>query len=238
MSYESNYDWGTARRSTYRVDTENAKLRWWIVVAVLLSIIAHVFLIYWFGDLDIGGYKSADTTSEPVVPERFTISPELLKEKTVLPDLPLPTEVPPSIETFKPELDEFDIQELLPEEKITFTPATDEIANLLRDPAPAVQKGTDINALDVLDAPAAEDFTKELAKMKKEILATPSSENQKLIDYADLDLGDSGPDEGLLDDFLDPKIRGMNTGKTSKASAISTTSSGTAVRSPQKRTPS
>ena len=209
MSYESNYDWGTARRSTYRVDTESAKLRWWIVVAVLLSIIAHVFLIYWFGLLKIPeGFQ--DPGESRVTTERYNISPELLREKVVLQDVPLPSKITPSdFTTFKPELDEFEIQELLPEEKITFTPATDKIVNLRSDPAPAFQVGDDPNALDILEAPASEDLTAELAKLKEEVLSLPSSEHQKLLDFADLELGDSGPEIGDLEDFIDEKTRGM-----------------------------
>ena len=121
----SDYDWHPAPGgSTFKVESTR-NLGWWILLALLVSVIAHVVLYMVLGGMDwmAGGTKPGD---EPILVQNRQITIDRDKLNALLPDdNPLPEEVskPEKLsdtEDFK--WDEFELMEAAKDEVIRMAP--------------------------------------------------------------------------------------------------------------------
>lgn len=196
-------EWSTPQ-SSFR-SRDDWSLKWWVMFALILSMVFHMMLVVGFNSLGI----SAVTPSKPrPVPERIRISEQVLKEQQAIKQIP-ETIAPgklPDIKAFEPKLDDFDkLQELPKNQEIDLTPNVKEITNFIRandpgDGAPGTPKGNDMAKLLAPDSIAAPDIAAEMASVRRDVLSKPVSEKQMLLDAGALDPGEGGKlDTGLLD---------------------------------------
>ena len=194
----------TTPQSSFR-SRDDWSLKWWMMFALILSVVFHMVLVVGFDSLGI----SAVTPTKPrEVPERIILSEQAMKELNAVQQIP-ETIVPgnlPDMKAFEPKLDDFDkLQELPKNQEIDLTPNVKEITNFIRandpgDGAPGSSKATDMAKLLAPQAMAAPDIAAEMASVRRDVLSKPVSEKQMLLDAGALDPGEGGKmDSGLLD---------------------------------------
>lgn len=198
-------EWSTNTRAVFR-SRDDWSLKWWVMFALILSMVFHMLLVVGFNSLGI----SSVTPNKPrPVPERIRISEQLLKEQQAIKQIPetiAPGNIP-DMKAFEPKLDDFDkLQELPKNQEIDLTPNVKEITNFIRandpgDGAPGSPKATDMAKLLAPQTMAAgPDIAAEMASVRREVLSKPVSEKQMLLDAGALDPGEGGKmDTGLLD---------------------------------------
>lgn len=194
----------TTPQSSFR-SRDDWSLKWWMMFALILSVVFHMVLVVGFDSLGI----SAVTPAKPrEVPERVLLSEQAMKELNAVQQIP-ETIVPgnlPDMKAFEPKLDDFDkLQELPKNQEIDLTPNVKEITNFIRandpgDGAPGSPKATEMAKLLAPQVMAAPDIAAEMASVRRDVLSKPVSEKQMLLDAGTLDPGLGGKmDSGLLD---------------------------------------
>lgn len=200
------HEWSTEpRRAAYR-SRRDWSLRWWVMLAVIMSFVFHGLLYVTFEFTGLGSALQSKPV-ERVMPERVKINPELLQNQQAIQQIPETIAPPkqPDIKAFEPNLDNFEKANMIPEnQEIDLTPNVKEITNFLRadqpgDSAPAKAK---MEALAQALAPqsiAAPDLAQEMASVRKEVLSRPVSEKQMLLDAGALEPKEGKIDMGLVD---------------------------------------
>ncbi len=190
----SPYQWRNIRRSELASVPQSRRLRWWILLALICSLVIHVLLILWFSDIRILLPAHDRMTAVFRIP-RSEISPESLRPP--LPDTNLPDKLDPNPDQLPDaKLDLQDLQRLIPDDReIKLTPEVTQPENLAPGGRPAA--GEPIESLD----PAALDSALETVSTKGtpslEITA-PLSLNQPVI-LTDPETIDGGKSRDLLD---------------------------------------
>lgn len=194
----------TTPQSSFR-SREDWSLKWWVMFALILSVVFHMLLVVGFETL---GIAAVSPIKPREMPERIRISEQKLKDQEAIQQIPetiAPGNVP-DMKAFEPKLDDFDkLQELPKNQEIDLTPNVKEITNFIRandpgDGAPGAPKATDMAMLLAPQSVAAPDLAAEMESVRREILSKPVSEKQMLLDAGTLDPGLGGKmDSGLLD---------------------------------------
>ena len=199
-------EWSIApTRAAYR-SRRDWSLRWWVMLAVIISLVFHGLLYVGFEVTDIGSSLRLKT-NERIVPERVKINPELLQNQQAIQQIPesIAPNKQPDIKAFEPNLDNFEKANMIPEnQEIDLTPNVKEITNFIRadepgDSAPAKEK---MEALAQALAPqsiTAPDLAQEMASVRKEVLSKPVSEKQMLLNAGSLEPKEGKIDMGLVD---------------------------------------
>lgn len=197
-------EWSTNPRAAFRA-RDDWSLKWWVMFALILSVLFHLLLVVGFNSL---GISSVTPIKPRPVPERIRISEQVLKEQQAIKQIPetlAPGNIP-DMKAFEPKLDDFDkLQELPKNQEIDLTPNVKEITNFIRandpgDGAPGASKANDMAKLLAPESAAAPDLAAEMASVRREVLSKPVSEKQMLLDAGALDPGEGGKmDTGLLD---------------------------------------
>lgn len=218
------YRWGASQESPvladFQLEGQASKLRWWSLLAVVLSIFLHVLLFFVFNLIRVSRDAAPIrdiVLARPMQVDRISIDPALLDDLVEIPEgnpsrTPDPAEtgdtaVPkPSVDSFVDQsLDVLDVENSLSQQDIVATPLVDEVENLA-PPAPApgaeASRSADAALEDVvarMEARTTEDLTSELDSVREQLIRTPRvSEGQML-----LELGAAGdtlddPGEELL----------------------------------------
>ena len=194
----------TTPQSSFR-SRDDWSLKWWVMFALILSVVFHMMLVVGFDTL---GISSVTPVQPRDVPERLRISEQVLKDQQAIQEIPeiiAPGNVP-DMKAFEPKLDDFDkLQELPKNQEIDLTPNVKEITNFIRandpgDGAPGNPKGADMAKLlapATMDGP---EIAAEMASVRRDVLSKPISEKQMLLDAGAVDPGEGGKmDSGLLD---------------------------------------
>lgn len=216
-------EWKTAPGSSFR-SREDWSLKWWIMFALLLSVVFHGALMVGFESLS----STIATDPKPVreIPERIQISPELLREQPPLPDIPdqITDGGQPDVSRFKPELDDFDKTQSLPEnQEIDLTPSVQEITNLVRaanpneDPGEARPLAAKMAEMLGPQSMKTADLAMEMASVRKDLLSAPVSEKQMLLDAASLESGEQG---NALDMNLLNEVKTLNQGSADTGARV------------------
>lgn len=194
----------TTPQSSFR-SRDDWSLKWWVMFALILSVVFHMMLVVGFDSLGISNVPPAKPRD---VPERFRIDERLLKEQQAIQQIPeiiAPGNVP-DMKAFEPKLDDFDkLQELPKNQEIDLSPNVKEITNFIRandpgDGAPGTPKGSDMAKLLAPQAMDGPDIAAEMASVRRDVLSKPLSEKQMLLDAGAADPGEGGKmDSGLLD---------------------------------------
>lgn len=207
--------WKTSPSSTFR-SREDWSLKWWIMFALILSVVFHGVLMVGFETLSTTITPPAEPTR--TVPDRIQISPDLLRPQPPITEIPeiIADGQKPELDRFKPELDQFDKAQMLPEnQEIDLTPNVQEITNVVRATAPAEEGNARPMAAKMADLlgpksmKATSDLAQEMAAVRKDLLSAPVSEKQMLLDASTLESSDKG---NALDMKLLDEVKAMGQG--------------------------
>lgn len=213
MAVTRSYDWGNVARDSGFRSRRDWALKWWVMLAVILSFAFHGVMIWCFENLN--WTSSTPTFGEAVIHERIKISPELLKQQEAIRELPkdIAPVNKPDVEAFKPELDAFDKASMIPDnQEIDLTPKVQEIQNLVRATTPDEQKGNARSAASKLAdmlatappaGPSQEDVASAMAAVKSSVLSKPLSSKQMILSASPLGKGDEKVGMELLDSIGD-----------------------------------
>lgn len=201
LDTQSTYGWQNMRRRDFVRVPHSRHLRWWILVAVLFSIIVHGVLFVYFGDLHLKGIFSPTDTNplnRPIPVTRTEIDPS-----TLLPPTDSPTEQQPDNaidlaqleqeslpeEVIDDEIDLLELQEMIPEDReVEFSPKFAQPMNIspaVNEQAAAALLADSMNAIESVSVADRQDAKNALdAQMSK---APVASEKQMAIDMAATD---------------------------------------------------
>jgi outer membrane protein OmpA-like peptidoglycan-associated protein len=216
-------EWKTAPAASFR-SREDWSLKWWIMFALILSVVFHGILMVGFET--IGAKITPPRDPAPTVPDRIKISPDMLRQT------PPTTEIPaliadgnkPDLDRFKPDLDDFDKASMLPEnQEIDLTPNVEQITNLVRaidpnqpegNPAAPTRKLADFLGPQSMKSA---DLAQEMAAVRKDLLSVPVSEKQMLLDASSLESGKEG---NALDVNLMDEVKSLGSGDQDSSTRV------------------
>jgi len=228
MASTKSYDWGNVARDSGFRSRQDWALKWWIMLAVILSFAFHGVLIWCFENL---GWNSAPPAfEERIITDRLKINPELLKHQDAIREIPkdIAPVNKPDVEAFKPDLDAFDKASMIPEnQQIDLSPNVKEIQNLVRATTPDEKKGNvraSASALAEMMAstppagPSQADVASAMAAVKSSVLSSPVSNKQLVLDASPMGKGEEKIGMELLDSLgngndktaANTKVRGFS----------------------------
>jgi outer membrane protein OmpA-like peptidoglycan-associated protein len=199
-------DWNNEpRRPAYR-SRRDWSLRWWVMLAVIVSFVFHGILYVTFEVTGIGSALQPKPIERPL-PERVKINPELLQNQQAIQQIPesIAPNRQPDVKAFEPNLDNFEKANMIPKnQEFDLTPNVKEITNFVRadDPGDSVPAKAKMEELAQALAPqsiTAPDLAQEMAAVRREVLSKPVSEKQMLLNAGSLEPKDGKIDMGLAD---------------------------------------
>ncbi len=169
----SDYNWhpGVPGKSVFKVETRN--LGWWILLAILISMVIHVVLyvvlsgIQRRGDAVAAGEIVWRNQREQVTIDAAKLN-EILAEPTPAEEVEVKPEKLSDLELVDNSLDEFDLMERMKEETIRMAPI--ETPQIFSDAAPkAPGQALDI-ASSQMEISASEVLSQDLAAMRNKLV--------------------------------------------------------------------
>ena len=221
-------DWGALTRDTGFRSRQDWTLKWWIMLALILSSGFHAVLIYTFETFDVG--VAPPLTEEKPVTDRLKIDPKLLKQQDAIREIPkdiAPVDKP-NLEKLKPDLDAFEKASMIPKnQEIDLSPSVKEIQNLVRATTPDQKPGNTTSAAlanMLAAAPAAgptqEEIASSMAAVKSSVLSKPVSSKQMVLDSSPLGKADEKIGKELLDSLGDGTDRTASNAKVKGFSSL------------------
>ena len=212
MAATRTNEWGVPSRDTGFRSRQDSALKWWIMLAIILSFAFHATLIWIFETFAVEPQSS--TVQNVVMPERLKIDPKLLQEQEAIREIPkeIAPVNKPDVESFKPDLDAFDKLNSIPKnQEIDLSPSVKDIQNLVRQ-SPDQKAGNTMAAsmAAMMSAPPTaaatqEDVASALAAVKNSVLSKPVSSKQMILDSNPLSKSDEKIGMDLLDSLGDGK---------------------------------
>lgn len=208
-------EWKTAPASSFR-SREDWSLKWWIMFALILSVVFHGVLMVGFETIGARITPPIDTARS--TPDRIQISPDLLRDTPPITEIPalIADGTKPDLDRFKPDLDDFDKASMLPDnQEIDLTPNVEQITNLVRAIDPNLTEGNAAAPAPKLadflgpQSMKSADLAQEMAAVRKDLLSAPVSEKQMLLDASTLE---SGKDGNALDVNLLDEVKSLGAG--------------------------
>lgn len=174
----SSFDWHPSSKgqSVFKVETRN--LGWWVVLAILISVVIHICLYIILAGIERSGLAANDDTivwrSQR---EQITIDQEKLNQLLDEPFIPEETAVEPEklsdLDLVDNSLDEFDLMEQMKEETIRMAPL--ETPQIFSSEAPKAP-GEALNiAAGGLDLPVAEMLAQDLDDMRNKLIESSAT---------------------------------------------------------------
>lgn len=177
----AEYDWHPApnQGSVFKVETRN--LGWWVILALLVSVIVHVILYLVLGTLhrhtaihpDDGIVWRSSRTEQPVIDAKEL--EKLLNDAAdpVIPeDKPVEPEKLSNQDTIDKSLDEFDAMEKLKDEPIRMAPVKS--AQIFSAETPKIPRQALDIAADSMNLSATEVLSKDLQDMRNKLIDSSS----------------------------------------------------------------
>lgn len=171
------YDWHPApTRSVFKVETRN--LGWWVLLAILISVIVHVVLYMILGGIERRGLAVNDetivwrNTRDQVTIDQDKLN-ELLEEPFIPEDKPVEPEKLSDMDLVDTSLDEFDLMEKMKEETIRMAPMdTPKVFTGEAPKAPVEALGMAAGGIDVS---VAEVLAKDLDDMRNKLIESSAN---------------------------------------------------------------
>ena len=176
MSADYNWHPGAMGKSVFKVETRN--LGWWVLLALLISVILHVVLYVVLSGMHL---RASLAESDEIVwrnpREQVSIDRDKLNELLAEPMIADETDIKPEklseLDMVDTSLDEFDLMERIKEETIRLAPI--ESPKIFSDAVPkAPGQALDIAASSI-EISAAEILSKDLAEMRNKLVDTSAS---------------------------------------------------------------
>ncbi len=196
----SEYNWhpGMPSKSVFKVETRN--LGWWVLLAIIISVIVHILLYFTLGMIhrQIGGFDGAEPVG-PAKHKQVSIDRSALEELLADPTIP---DAPPA----KPEklsdmnltdksLDEFDLMEKAKVDAIRMSPI--EAPQIFGGDAPQ-QAATPAmsSAADQMEIASSEMLSKDLADIRNKLVESSANIS---VAQPTLELGSTKDPAGEVD---------------------------------------
>ena len=222
------HEWGSVTRDSGFRSRQDGTLKWWIMLALILSFGFHGFLIYVFENFDLG--SSTPVVQEREIREQLKIDPKLLQQQEAIREIPkdLTPVNKPDVETFKPDLDTFDKASQIPmNQEIDLSPTVKEMQNLVRATTPDQKPGnTTANTLAnmLAAAPAAgpsqEEVATAMSAVKNSVLSKPLSSKQMVLESNPLSKSDEKIGQELLDSLGNGEAKNASSVKVKGFSSL------------------
>lgn len=220
-------EWGTVTRDSGFRSRQDGTLKWWIMLALILSFGFHAVLIFVFETLDV---SSSTTLVEEKLTERLKIDPKLLQQQEAIREIPkdiAPVEKP-DVAMFTPKLDDFDKASMIPQnQEIDLSPSVKDIQNLVRATSPDQKPGNtsaaslaSMLAATPAAGPSQEDVATAMAAVKSSVLSKPISSKQMILDSNPLAKGDEKIGQELLDSLGDGTAKSASSTKVKGFSSL------------------
>ena len=216
----SGYSWEEPDEAAYYDDTEARSLRWWSLVAVVMSIFVHVLLFFLFKLWDVSRSSAPIkdlVLARPMNVDRVSIDPSLLEEPTTPEgDDAAPPEVNQVAETFRSDdVDPLEIEDPSLQD-IVATPQVEMIENLAAGPGPMAEEeaGKLDEVVEQLNKQSEAELTKELDAVREQLMRfKPVSENQMVLPIAAGEsLADDDPSD-LLKEMAEAQGAAIDSGQ-------------------------
>jgi len=213
MATEYNWHPGMQGKSVFKVETRN--LGWWVLLAILVSVIIHLILYVVLSGIE---RRSSALAGGEIVwrnqREQVTIDADKLNELLAVPvsseELEIKPEKLSDLEMVDKSLDEFDLMEQMKDETMRMSPI--ESPQIFSDAAPkAPGQALDI-AAGSMEISAAEMLSRDLAEMRNKLVdssATVSATQPVLELNAGDDLGAGADTDGF---FKEAAAKAFGTG--------------------------
>ena len=213
MSAEYNWHPGATGKSVFKVETRN--LGWWVLLALLISVILHVILYVALSGIYL---RASLTETEEIVwrskKEQVSIDRDKLNELLAEPMIPDETDIKPEklsdLDMVDKSLDEFDLMEKIKEETIRLSPI--ESPKIFSDAMPkAPGQALDIAASSI-EISASEILSKDLEEMRNKLVETSASVSvaQPVLDLNQAD--DLGAGANTDEFFKEAAAKAFGTG--------------------------
>lgn len=201
---EPTYSWqsvSSREASSFKIESTR-NLGWWILLALLISVIVHVALYLWLGKMQwtIGGAQ----TEEIVWQNRKQVSIDREKLEEILPSPePTPAEVEKpakksDLDLVDSKLDEFDLLERAKDKDVKLTPEVD-TAKIFTNERPTVPKQALAAMASDIDTSAADVLSRDLKDMRNKLLESSVVSNDQPL----IELNNDGLDKGVdTDEFF------------------------------------
>ena len=176
MANEYNWHPGIPSKSVFKVETRN--LGWWVLLAVLISVLVHIVLYFVLGAIE---RRAQEIAAQDIVwrakREQVSIDRDKLNELLADPLVPDRTDAKPEkasdLDLTDKSLDEFDLMEKLKDEPIRMAPMdTPQIFSTEAPKAPGEALGS--SAAD-LEISAAEILSQDLADMRSKLVESSAN---------------------------------------------------------------
>ncbi len=178
----AEYDWHPSpnQGSVFKVESRN--LGWWVVLALLVSVILHVILYLFLGNLErkVPTALTNDLVWQSSKKEQQVIDAKELEEifndaadPTIPEDSPIEPEKISDQDMINKSLDEFDAMEMAKDEVIRMAPV--DSAQIFSTEAPKVPKQALDVAADSLNLSVAEVLSKDLQDMRNKLIDSSSA---------------------------------------------------------------
>ncbi len=189
----SPYDWHPAStgRSVFKVETRN--LGWWVLLAILLSVIVHVILFIILGGIERSGLGPGEdgvvwrNTQKQLTIDQDKLN-ELLEEPFIPEDTPIEPEKLSDLDMVDTSLDEFDLMEQMKGETIRMAPL--DTPKIFSVEAPKVQaEALSAATIGGLDLSVAEIVSKDLNDMRNKLIDSSAnvSASQPILELNETD---------------------------------------------------
>jgi outer membrane protein OmpA-like peptidoglycan-associated protein len=197
MASEYNWHPGIPSKSVFKVETRN--LGWWVLLAVLISVIVHIALYLVLGAIERRAKELADSDIVwRTKREQVTIDRDKLNELLADPLVPDRTDLKPEklseLDLTDKSLDEFDLMEKLKDEPIRMAPMeTPQIFSTEAPKAPGQALAATVTELEIS---AAEILSQDLAEMRNKLVESSAnvSATQPLLELTPADEVSAGVD--------------------------------------------
>lgn len=196
---EPTYSWQSVTRQepSFKVETTR-NLGWWVLLALLSSVIIHVFLYLALGEVEwFGGGAPQEEIVWRNQRKQLTVDQDKLEQMLPSPEPPKPEPVEPAklsdLPLIDKSLDEFDLMERAKDKEVKLTPEVT-TAQIFTNERPTVPKQALESIADSLDISAADVLNRDLKEMREKLLdASVVSNDQPLMELSRDEL-DSGVD--------------------------------------------
>lgn len=200
MDSNADFGWESARATSYRPESSPWSVRWWLLLAILASVLVHVFLFLAFNvyKLDVAFLAPEERPPEDLFRvEQTTVPAELLDPRQADDPIVTPTEPMPVTQN----LDDFELQQRLPDEEIKLTPEVEELSNFQASQTPSLPEGDLAAVLNDFTTEAGKSLDQAIAETAEQIIdSTPQlSEMQKTLEIPPMDEFDPGDPSEILD---------------------------------------
>jgi outer membrane protein OmpA-like peptidoglycan-associated protein len=206
--------WDDLNRGSGFKSRQDWTLKWWMALAVILTFVFHGVMVWTFENVDMG--LSTQGPPQRTLPDRLTLSKEVLQNQEAIRDIPqdlAPVEKP-SLEKFKPEVDDFEKASMLPEnQELDLTPNVKEIQNLVRATNPNQTAGDSLAqstkalagmlAAPTVEGPSQADIATAMNAVKSSVLSKRLSSKQMVLEASPVAKGDAKMTAELLESLGD-----------------------------------